>query len=114
MDEVSGRPVQRMGDACINLIGKHDGQEELVGLAVDKKYEAFKRTETKRHAATPNKRESDWVEIRAVVIGVILASFITVCCSTLPSYYITYFVTDDPRFENRSELCSAGRYLNLH
>jgi hypothetical protein len=46
-----------MGDACINLIGKHDGQEELAGLAVDKKYEAFKRTETKRHAATPNKRE---------------------------------------------------------
>jgi hypothetical protein len=58
-------------------------------------------------------RESDWVEIRAVVIGVILVSFITVCCSTLPSYYITYFVTDDPRFDNRSELCSAGRYLNL-
>jgi hypothetical protein len=33
-------------------------------------------------------RESDWVEIRAVVIGVILVSFITVRCSTPPSYYI--------------------------
>lgn len=49
-------------------------------------------------------RESDWVETRAVVIGVILLSFITAHCSTPPSYYIMYFVTDDPRFENRSEL----------
>jgi len=41
-------------------------------------------------------------------------SFITARCSTPPSYYIMYFVTDDPRFENMSELWSAGRYLNLH
>ena len=33
-------------------------------------------------------RESDWVEIRAVVIGVILVSFNTVRCCTPPSYYI--------------------------
>ena len=32
-------------------------QEDFVGLEVDKKYEAFKNTETKRHSATPNKRE---------------------------------------------------------
>lgn len=32
-------------------------QEDFVGLEVDKKYEAFNSTETKRHSATPNKRE---------------------------------------------------------
>jgi hypothetical protein len=55
-------------------------------------------------------KESDWVEIRAVIIEVILVSFITVRCSTPHFYYIRmYFVTDNPRFENRSEIWSTGR-----
>jgi hypothetical protein len=46
-----------MRDACINLIGKRDRQEDFGGLEVEHIYEAFKSTETKRHSATPNKRE---------------------------------------------------------
>jgi bacteriorhodopsin len=71
-----------------------------VGLEVDKKYEAL-NVQKQNEILIRQTRESDWLEICAVVIGVILVSLITVRCSTPPSCYIMYFVSDDPRFENR-------------